>query len=55
MPVRVEFTCDGCGDRIFGAPPYSRNTPKHGHQVVCSERCRDALLARDVGAGEVKS
>lgn len=54
MPVKVEFWCDNCGERV-NCPPYSRNTMKHGHQVVCSERCRDALLAKDAGAGECKS
>jgi hypothetical protein len=47
MPVKIEFYCDACGNRIYGGPTYSRNTAKHGQQVVCSERCRDTLLARD--------
>jgi len=32
--------------RIFGQPAYSRNTLAHGHQVVCSARCRDVVLER---------
>ena len=46
MSVSIRFWCDECGCALFGSPPYSRVLPSSRQEHACSERCRDALLAK---------
>jgi hypothetical protein len=47
VTVRLTFWCDECQRWLIGAPPpYSRRLPSGREEHACSDRCRDALLAK---------
>jgi hypothetical protein len=46
VTLTLTYWCDECQRKLHGVAPYSRRLPSGREEHACSERCRDALLAK---------